>query len=480
MASTSDNLPVLLVDDEPNILFSSRTLLRSSGIRDIEMLDDSRNVLPLLATRDFGVIVLDLFMPHISGQELLTEICRQYPHIPVLIMTASDELDLAVQCMKMGAHDYLVKPVDKTRFVTSVQRTMELCSLRNEMHLLKEQLLSDQVEHPEVFAPIITCNNKMKAIFRYMEVVARSRQPILITGETGVGKELFATAIHELSGQSGKLVCVNVAGLDDSLFSDSLFGHERGAFTGADRPRAGLITQATGGTLFLDEIGDLKEASQVKLLRLLQEQEYYPVGSDVPRKCNARVVVATNKNLQQMMTNEQFRSDLYYRLCAHHIHIPPLRERNEDIPFLLDHFLTKAAKEFHKKLPMPNPELPRLLGTYTFPGNVRELQAMVFDAVARHQTGVLSMDSFKNIICREQSVLSPPKDQDRIDADHLRSIFGRFPTLKEMNHILLAAAMDLAKGNQGIASSLLGISRQALNQRLKRQQESVEDLPPTR
>jgi DNA-binding NtrC family response regulator len=470
MVPGCDTLPVLLVDDEPNILFSSRTILRSAGIREVETCDDSRLVMPLLAKRNFGVIVLDLFMPHVSGQELLIDICRKYPHIPVLIMTASDELELAVQCMKSGAHDYLVKPVDKTRFVTSVQRILELCNLRNEVHLLKEQLLSDQLEHPEVFAPIITCSKKMTAIFRYMEVIACSRQPILITGETGVGKELFATAIHQLSRLAGKLVCVNVAGLDDNLFSDALFGHERGAFTGADRPRAGLISQAAGGTLLLDEIGDLREASQVKLLRLLQEGEYYPIGSDVPRKSDARVVVATNKNLQQMMSKEQFRSDLYYRLCAHHVHIPPLRERLEDIPVLLDYFVTRAAREFHKKPPVSNPELSRLLGSHAFPGNVRELQAMVYDAVARHQSGVLSMDSFKSVICREKTVQLPSPDQDRPAAERLRTLFGRFPTLREMDRLLIMAAMDLARGNQGVASTLLGISRQALNQRLKRQE----------
>lgn len=470
MVPGCDTLPVLLVDDEPNILFSSRTILRSAGIREVETCDDSRLVMPLLAKRNFGVIVLDLFMPHVSGQELLIDICRKYPHIPVLIMTASDELELAVQCMKSGAHDYLVKPVDKTRFVTSVQRILELCNLRNEVHLLKEQLLSDQLEHPEVFAPIITCNKKMTAIFRYMEVIACSRQPILITGETGVGKELFATAIHQLSRLAGKLVCVNVAGLDDNLFSDTLFGHERGAFTGADRPRAGLISQAAGGTLLLDEIGDLGEASQVKLLRLLQEGEYYPIGSDVSRKSDARVVVATNKNLQQMMSKEQFRSDLYYRLCAHHVHIPPLRERLEDIPVLLDYFVTRAAREFHKKPPVSNPELSRLLGSYAFPGNVRELQAMVYDAVARHQSGVLSMDSFKSVICREKTVQLPSPDRDRPAAERLRTLFGRFPTLREMDRLLIMAAMDLARGNQGVASTLLGISRQALNQRLKRQE----------
>lgn len=468
MAPDRDNLAVLLIDDEPNILFSSRTILRSAGIRSVETLDDSRRVMPLLAERSFGVIVLDLFMPHLSGQELLAQIYRRYPHIPVLIMSAADELDLAVDCMKKGAHDYLVKPVDKARFITSVQRALELRHLRDEVHQLKEQLLSDELENPAIFAPITTCSKKMLALFRYMEVIACSRQPILITGETGTGKELFARTIHALSGLTGNLTCVNVAGLDDNLFSDALFGHERGAFTGADRPRAGLIANAAGGTLFLDEFGDLGEASQVKLLRLLQEQEYYPIGSDVPRKSDARLVVATNRNLQQMMVEDLFRSDLYYRLCAHHIHIPPLRERPEDIPLLLNHFMDEAAREFRKKKPSSNPELPRLLGTYAFPGNIRELRAMVFDAVARHPGGVLSMSSFKNVICREQSALPLPAAHPGPDGESLRTLFGRFPTLKEMNASLVEAAMDLANGNQGIAATLLGISRQALNQRLKR------------
>ncbi len=468
MSHTFENFPVLLVDDEPNILFSCRTMLRSAGIQTVKTLEDSRQVLPLLTTHRFGVIVLDLFMPHISGQELLIEICQKYPHNPVIIMTAADKLELAVECMKTGAHDYLVKPVDKTRFITSVQRTLELCTLRKEVHLLKEQLLTGNLEHPKAFAPIISCSKKMSTLFGYAEIMARSRQPLLITGETGVGKELFAKAIHQISGLKGDLVSINVAGLDDNLFSDTLFGHERGSFTGAERQRAGLIAKASGGTLFLNEIGDLKEASQVKLLRLLQEQEYYPIGSDVPRKSDARILVATNKDLQQMMAKELFRSDLYYRLFAHHIYIPPLRERSGDIPFLLNHFLEQAAREFHKKRPGTNPELPRLLGSYPFPGNVRELQAMVYDAVARHQSGVLSMDSFKNVMSHEQPLPSHPTDQNRPDAERLRSLLGHFPTLKEINEFLVSAAMDLAKGNQGIASSMLGISRQALNQRLKR------------
>ena len=189
----------------------------------------------------------------------------------------------------------------------------------------------------------------MSSIFQYCEVVAKSQQPVIIIGETGVGKELIAKAIHDLSGLRGKFVPVNVAGLDDNMFSDTLFGHKKGAFTGADQTRSGLIAQASGGTLFLDEIGDLAELSQVKLLRLLQEQEYYPVGSDIPMVSDARIIAATNRDLRKLTEAGKFRNDLYFRLCAHQVHIPPLRERLDDIPVLLDHFLDEAAKTFKKK-----------------------------------------------------------------------------------------------------------------------------------
>ena len=252
---------------------------------------------------------------------------------------------------------------------------------------------------------MVTGNKKMRAIFQYVEVVAGTRQPIMITGETGVGKELVARAIHQLSGRKGDYVALNVAGLDDMMFSDTLFGHKKGAFTGADQAREGFIARAAGGTLFLDEIGDLNESSQIKLLRLLQEHEYYPVGSDIVSKSDARIVLATNRDLQKMIAAGKFRNDLYYRLCAHQIHIPPLRERLDDIPQLLDHFLATSAAMVNKKKPTPPPELAVLLSIYQFPGNMRELEALVFDAVARHASGILSMESFRAVIGEERAAV---------------------------------------------------------------------------
>jgi DNA-binding NtrC family response regulator len=261
-------------------------------------------------------------------------------------------------------------------------------------------------------------------------------------------------------------VALNVAGLDDTMFSDTLFGHKKGAFTGADQARDGMIARAGKGTLFLDEIGDLNESSQIKLLRLLQEQEYYPVGSDSFRKSDARIVLATNHDLQKLMASGEFRTDLYYRLCAHQIHIPPLRERLDDLPLLLDHFLTAAAKELNKKKPTPPGELVTLLSLYSFPGNVRELEAMVFDAVARHGSGILSMDSFRKVIEKERPALqNAPSAEPEENA--LTGLFGHFPTVREVEEYMIGESLKLAKGNQGIAASLLGITRQTLNNRLK-------------
>jgi PAS domain S-box-containing protein len=216
-------------------------------------------------------------------------------------------------------------------------------ALQMEMVSLKNRLLTDQLEHEEAFSAIVTRSKQMRAIFQYVEVIAGSEQPVLITGDTGVGKELFARAIHTVSSRKGDFVAVNVAGLDDMMFSDTLFGHRKGAYTGADQSRGGLIARASGGTLFLDEIGDLSESSQVKLLRLLQERTYYTLGSDVLQETDARIVVATNQNIKDLISKGRFREDLYYRLGAHQIHIPPLRERKDDIPLLLQYFLEEAA-----------------------------------------------------------------------------------------------------------------------------------------
>lgn len=471
MTKIDSSRPVLVVDDEEIILFTSSLILKSEGFDNVLTLKDGREVMPLLERENVSAIVLDLYMPDISGLDLLKEITYEYPEIPVLVATAANDIDTAVECIKAGAFDYLVKPVHKNRLVASIRKAFEVKALEGEVSLLKRSLLTGQLEHENAFKGIVTTSKKMQAIFRYAEAVAGTGQPILITGETGVGKELIARAVHKIGRPSGAFVPVNVAGLDDMVFSDTLFGHRKGAFTGADQNRDGLIRQASNGTLFLDEIGDMDERSQVKLLRLIQEKEYYQLGSDVCMKTDARIVVATNQVLHDRMAEGKFRKDLYYRLKTHQINIPPLRERLEDVPLLLDHFLKDAALATGKRQPSYPADLVTLLNTYDFPGNVRELQAMVWDALARHGNGVMSMESFKQAIGGgKEKHHTSEEEPDSIVPSVFAGLKG-FPTLKEVEGLLISEALKMANNNQGIAASLLGMSRQALNKRLVRKFE---------
>jgi len=458
---------VVLVDDEQEILFSYEVMLQGAGIDNILTCSDSRALLPMLAEHDAGVVVLDLQMPHLSGTDLLGEITANYPQLPVIIVTAANQLDTAVSCIKAGAFDYQVKPVDIGRLVSTVRKALEMNTLRREISSLRESLLSGQVRNPGAFAAIITRSPRMHALFGYLEAAAVTDQPVLITGETGVGKELVARAVHTLSGASGDFVEINSAGLDDMMFADTLFGHRKGAYTGAGDAREGMIARAAGGTLFLDEIGDLSPASQVKLLRLLQEGEYFPIGSDRGVQSRARIVVATNQNLDRLMAEGSFRRDLYYRLCAHRVEIPPLRERLEDIPLLLEAFLEKASLALHKAKPAYRPELVTHLSAYHYPGNVRELKAMVFDSLTRHQGKNLTAASFEKLSIDRTSDSRPTSLSAKAGEMDFR-VTGRFPTLKEMEQYLIDEALQSAKGNQGAAAAMLGLTRQALNKRLCR------------
>ena len=458
---------VLLVDDEPPWLRSLTMTLEGPGaISNVRQLSDSREVLPLLSGEDIGLILLDLTMPHLSGEELLSAISEEHPEISVIVLSGLNQIETAVSCMRMGAFDYLVKTDEEDRIIDSVRRAIRMQELQRENKEMRRRFLHDRLECPEAFAPIVTDNKGMRSIFQYIEAVAKSTQPILITGESGVGKELIARAVHTLSRSQGPLVSVNVAGLDDNMFADTLFGHRKGAFTGADETRSGMVEQAAEGTLFLDEIGDLSLSSQVKLLRLLQEGEYFPLGSDLPKQLKARIVVATHQDLSEKRNAGSFRKDLYYRLRAHHVHIPPLRQRKDDLPLLLDHFLEESARVFAKRKPSYPKELVTLLATYSFPGNLRELRSMVFDAMSVHNSYMLSMNTFLLAMEVQGEKPQPPagvKNQNVFLASE------EIPTLSEAVEQLVAEAMRRADNNQSIASRLLGISQPALSKRLKLQ-----------
>ena len=463
-------LPVMLVDDELEALKVVDLSLRQEGISNIIKCQNSSEVTELLSNQNFSVIVLDLTMPEISGQELIPIIARDYPQSVILVLTANNDIETAVNCMKAGAFDYLVKPIGKDSLMLHMKRAIKHCELQTQMEALKESFLTDNLKKPEAFSSIITKNPKMLKIFKYLEAIANTNLTILITGDTGVGKDLFAESIHILSDRKGKFIPVNIAGLDDAMFSDTLFGHKKGAYTGADMSRKGLIEQAEGGTLFLDEIGDLSHASQVKLLQLLQDGKYFPIGSDVPKSSQARILTATNQNIESITKKGIFRKDLFYRLQSHHIHIPPLNERYDDLELLTDFFLQEISMELGKKKPTLPKELFYLLRTYNFPGNIRELKGMVSDAVSRHQRGVLSLKTFQNKIYtnsdkKQKGWLCLNTNEQK--ENHVL-FSGTLPTFREIEEMLIKEALKRAKGNKTLASKMLGIKRQALQNRIKK------------
>ncbi|HEX8908693.1 MAG TPA: sigma-54 dependent transcriptional regulator [Anaeromyxobacteraceae bacterium] len=465
-AGTSPAFGILLVDDEPAWLRSlSMTLERAAGLTHLITCDDARRVMEILDGHDVGVVLLDLTMPHLSGEDLLARIAADHPDVSVIVVSGLNQVETAVRCVKLGAFDYHVKTDEEDRLVAGVLRAVRMQELQRENSEMTSRFLSGAPQHPEAFSVIVTRDRTMRTLFSYVEAVARSPQPLLITGESGVGKELVARAAHQLSGCRGPLVAVNVAGLDDTVFADTLFGHVRGAFTGAEQARRGVVEEAAEGTLFLDEIGDLSIPSQVKLLRFLQEGEYFPLGSDRPKRVRARVIAATHQDLTAKEKAGTFRRDLYYRLRTHRVRVPPLRERKGDLPLLLEHFLEEAARSLGKKKPTAPRQLAQLLATHDFPGNVRELKAMVFDAVSVHKDHVLSMDAFLDAIGRRE-----PRAEEPGEAGAERNPFAasdRLPSFDEALELLVQEAMARADGNQTLAARLIGISQPALSKRLK-------------
>nr|WP_287411081.1 sigma-54 dependent transcriptional regulator [Pseudodesulfovibrio sp.] len=454
---------VLIVDDEPASIDSFELILMAGGVGNIMRCDDSRRVLDILAEYPVDLMLLDLVMPHVTGEELLEQIKDAHPNVEVVIITGIDTVDSAVNCMRLGAFDYLVKPVDETRLMSTVTRALEMRRLKRENSSLRNGFLSDALDHPEAFSHMIARDARMLRMFKYVEAVAGSGQPVLITGESGTGKELLARALHTLTAKDKPFVPVNVAGVDDTVFSDTLFGHLKGAYTGAQNARAGLVEQASGGCLFLDEIGDLSAASQVKLLRLIQEREYFPLGADLPKSAEARVIAATHCDLEGTRDDGRFRADLYYRLCIHHVHIPSLRERPDDIPLLIDHFVHKAAGLLNRDVPKVPERLIVGLTAYAFPGNVRELESMIFDAVSNCSGDVLPVAPFRERLAVENEV-----QRVELGFPHTVGFPDPLPTLAQVSDLLVTEAMKRAGGKQTTAARMLGISQPALSKRLKR------------
>ena len=454
---------LLVVDDEMAALNSARRTLRLHGFENVATCNDSREALSCVRDAPPDLVVLDLIMPHVSGETLLVEFKRLFPDLPVIVVTAECELDTAVGCMKLGAADFLVKPVSAERMATTVARALEEHAVRSDYSRLSERFWSDELEQPEAFEQLVTAHSSMLRVFRFLEAVAESSNSVLLMGETGTGKELLAKALHEISRPGAPFVAVNVAGLDDTLFADTLFGHAAGAYTGAESKRGGMIERAANGTLFLDEIGDLSEASQVKLLRLLQEHEYFPLGTDEPKTLRARVVAATHKGPATL------RKDLYYRLRSFVVKVPPLREREGDLPLLVEHFLGLAARELGQAKPTVPTELYSYLGNHDWPGNVRELSAVVFEAVARHEQGIMRVEDFlQNLEVEPPAVIETRESL----------LFPKpLPSLKEVEEAAFEEALKRAQGNQSAAAKMLGVSRPTMGRFVQRRRHVDADLP---
>jgi DNA-binding NtrC family response regulator len=455
--------PVIIVDDEIDMLESEKLSLELSGITGVIACGSAAEALLRVSENPLCVVVLDITMPDMNGISLLERLTQDTPGAVVIMLTGLNDAETAVRCLKSGAFDYLIKPVDQIRLATTVRKAMDHATLYNEAQLLGRAVLDDTVGDPAVFQDLVTADFRMLAIFRYIEALAGSALPMLVTGETGVGKELIAGAVHRASGRGGEFVCVNTAGIDDTLFADTLFGHDQGAFTGADKSRPGLIDKAAGGTLFLDEIGDMSPLSQVKLLRILQDGTYYRLGSERECSSDARVVAATNRPLEELAADRKFRKDLFYRLKAHHVNVPPLRERAADIPRLTDYFVKKAALECGKPVPAIPRELYLILSNYHFPGNVRELQGMIYDAVGRHGSGTLSCDAIKQAVGHGQertASADPPNCAINFPTP--------LPTAHELESLLIDEAIKRAGGNKKLAAEMIGMARQTFRCKLAR------------
>jgi DNA-binding NtrC family response regulator len=460
--------PILLVDDEKNTLRSYELALQSINVNNFISCENGLKARDIVKSRNIELIILDMMMPGISGDKLLEEFSVDYPEIPIIMVTCVNTLEKAVKCMQLGAAEYLDKPVNINILLDKIAKYLEINEINREARRLKNAaLLNESREHSKSFAPIITESKTMRQLFNYCSSIASNRLPVMICGETGVGKELFARALYEESGCPGKLITVNIAGLDDNMISDTLFGHKKGAFTGAMNDRPGAVELASNGALFIDEIGDLNMPSQIKLLRLLQQREYTPLGSDKVKKTSAKIILATHRDLQELQRDKKFRKDLYYRISAHHIDVPPLRERKDDLVLLLNYFIKKAAKELEKKIPSYPNELITLLRSYHFPGNIRELEGMVYDAVSSHGNKMLSTKVFLSHMKRN----SKNGVSDNLSGDNIQNCLmsmDTLPNFKEMDKMLIEEALRRSEGNQRVAAGMLGVTPQALSSRLKK------------
>jgi DNA-binding NtrC family response regulator len=440
-------MKILIVDDEEVSLTSVQRILKWRGIRNVEVCDNGKEAIKRIKEEDFDIVLLDLLMPEVDGMQIL-EITKPFrPQTEFIILTAVDDIPTTVKAIRQGAYDYLVKPVDNELLFLSIERAYERKGL---LAGLSATARCEAADIPPAFSDTVTQNPQMKALISYAQVMARSGNPIMITGESGTGKELIARGIHR-SGPApdGPFVAVNVSAIPVTMFESQFFGHIRGAFTGADNRYLGFFEQADGGTLFLDEIGELPVGLQAKLLRVLEDKTFTPLGGAKPIQVDIRLISATNTNIDRACQEGKFRIDLMYRLKSVYICLPPLRERRGDIPELAVHFLRNACKRHGSDIKGFSPEAMDILANKDYPGNIRELSQIVENAVILADTPVI-MPAHLGEMTAPVSSLSSRK----------------LCTLKENYDLHLAFVLNHTKGDRREAARILGITVRQLQRKL--------------
>ncbi|MBQ9537187.1 MAG: sigma-54-dependent Fis family transcriptional regulator [Desulfovibrionaceae bacterium] len=447
---------ILLIDDEKNYLLVLQTLLEDKGYT-VTALNDPETALAFLHESEVDVVVTDMKMPKLTGQEVLQHIKQFWPHLPVLIMTAFGSIESAVEVMKYGAFDYITKPFSNDELLLSINNAVELAFAHQQYYLLQQELKDRYGVHQ-----IVGNSRAIRDVLALVDRAAPSRSTVLIAGESGTGKELVARAIHFASPRRDKpFVSVNCMALNAGVLESELFGHEKGSFTGAVAMRRGRFEQADGGTLFLDEIGELSLDLQVKLLRVLQERRFERVGGTEEISVDIRVVAATNKDLTKLVALGQFREDLYYRLNVVQITLPPLRERREDIPLLVAHFVDKVLEENSMgKKSFSNEALNYLTG-YEWPGNIRQLQNVVESCLVLVPTTIITVDDLPAEIRDEES-------QFKSAVDLLPFPLDLADTLNKIEAALVRRSLVRADFIQTKAAEYLGISKSLLQYKLKK------------
>lgn len=462
---------VLVVDDEESLRWVLAKALGRHGLQ-VDLADCAAAALDRLQHKTYDLALLDIKMPDRSGLELLDDIRQQWPQLPVIIMTAESSMKNAIEAMKRGAYDYITKPFDLDMLEALLLKAQELVRTRHEV----ERLQSAVKEQQRSERTLIGTSQPMQEVYKLLGRVATSDITVLITGESGTGKELVARAVHQNSNRLGQpFVALNCAAIPRELLESELFGFEKGAFTGAAERKIGKFEQASGGTIFLDEIGDMPLELQAKLLRVLQEREISRMGGNRAIPINVRIVAATNQDLQQRVATREFREDLFYRLNVVPIQLPPLRQRPEDIPLLVDFFIQRANQEFHTHIHGCSAAALQGLQNFTWPGNVRELENTVQRACLLSQNQVLQLSDFP--VLRDQS---DPVEDDGLEtliANKLRSALLQKEieeindlytmVLEQMERPLLRIVLEKTRGNQLRAAEVLGINRNTLRKKIR-------------